>query len=362
MPVIIELDPEIENLDPSTLREIIKLGYQIYKNGLSDNTKYESFIQEQILIGLSEKTLEYSESLKKKDIYIESLLENIDDKISAAIYKKDIEISALNSSLMTYKNLFYEKDAICSVLKEREEEIKTLKNTNHVKCFLGENLVQTQLANWYPADAIEHTGKTAHEGDIHWTYDKKIILIECKYKKQIQKIDVDKFYADMKKTKYAGGIFISIVTPNIPTKGDSCIELLDNMPIMFLGFSSEEDFINRAHVLFDIFKKLVVICQVNKTITSDSVIDRCFLELNFILSTISKNKIKWDEFKTNFHKYYESFANDNNNLITRIEKILLDNSRLIGNGASFDACAGCDQVFDNKRKLLYHQKKCLKDL
>ena len=361
MTVTINLDPEIENLEPHILRKIINLGYEIYKNGLSDNTKYEAFIQEQVNIGISEKTLEYSKCLEEKDSYIENLKATIDNKINTAIHKKELEISSLNSSLKTYKDLFYEKDAICSVLKEREEEIKTLKNTNHVKCFLGENLVQTQLSTWYPADSIENTGKTAHEGDIHWTYEKKTVLIECKYKKQIQKIDIDKFYADMKsKDKYAGGIFISIVTPNIPTKGDSCIELLDNMPIMFLGFSSEEDFIARSHVLFDIFKKLIAICQANKSISVDSVIERCFLELNFILSMISKNRTKWDEFKTNFLKFHDSISNDNNILIARIEKVLLDNSRLIGNGASFDACPGCDQVFDNKRKLLYHQKKCTK--
>ena len=341
----IELGPEIEGLDIEILKDVIILGYNIYKNGLYKH--------------IEEKTIKRHSEIN--EIAIEK-------RVTAAIITKEHEISALTSNLQIYKDLFHEKDEICSLLKYKEQEILNLKNTNHVKCFLGESLVYKQLSSWYPIDTIDNTGKTAHEGDIHWTYvdansKSNSILIECKYKKQIQKIDIDKFYNDIKtgqqgcaSRQYSGAIFISIITNNIPTKGDASIELLDNIPIMFLGFNSEEDFISRSKNLFDIFKKIVNICSVDKT-KVDNKIDRCFMELNFFLNIMTKSRLKLEEFKAMFIKYYDNFSNEHNVIITKIEKLLIDNSQIIN--TSFEACSTCDQVFETKRKLIYHQKKCI---
>lgn len=132
-----------------------------------------------------------------------------------------------------------------------EKEVCLLKKTNFAKGNKGEGIIVQLLKSCYPCFEYKDVSKDKHCGDIHMVnQSNEIIMIESKYKESITKQDVDKFINDMVhmtdlNKNVVCGVFVSIMTKNIPHIGEIKIDFLPSpkgTPIVFVGFECEADF------------------------------------------------------------------------------------------------------------------------
>jgi hypothetical protein len=309
-------------------------------------------------------------ALEEQVAYFKRVAEEKDEQLRVAFRGETQE------KILTLEKVIYQKDA----------ELKTLKSCNFVKGMTGENVIMGFLKERYPKHEVVHTGKVAHEGDIHFIngVTGSLVVVESKYKQNITKEDVDKFCRDVNGvagkegvTTCVGGVFVSLLTRNIPGKGDVCFEMLGNVPVMFIGFSSVDEFNVYFGRYFEMFNE---VCRFWKGVCGDmtrtSSLEELMDELNFYFGMLMKNKVRVDEFKTNcltkLNKFVGDIENDNKVLLDRVEGLLNKNNSLrygdAGAGGSsmregiqrstVHKCEKCGEVFSGKRLLTKHLKSC----
>lgn len=311
---------------------------------------------------LEVKTLhENKVALEQQVAYFRGLAEDKDEQLRAAFKNETLE------KIAELEKVIYQKDA----------ELKTLKSCNFVKGMTGENVIMGFLKERYPKYDIIHTGKVAHEGDIHFVNSnlQTLVVVESKYKQNITRDDVDKFCRDVAgvaekggSLTCVGGVFVSLLTRNIPSKGDVCFEMLGNVPVMFVGFSSVDEFNVYFGRYFEMFNELsrfwMSACgDDNKHSSLEELMD----ELNFYFGMLVKNKARIEDFKANcltkINKFVGDVETDNKVILDRVEGVLKKN-----NSMRYEArhqktigyvCDKCGATFEGKRLLNKHIKTCL---
>jgi len=267
-----------------------------------------------------------------------------------------------------YKN--ETKDRIASlenVIVQKDVELATLKSCNFVKGVTGESLIINFLRETYPKNIVKNTGKTAHEGDIQMidVKDDTLIMIESKYKQAIDKNDVEKFCRDIStvaqkdgSTQCIGGLFVSLLTRNIPGKGDAYFEMIGNVPVMYVGFSNTDEFNVFFKKYFDMFNELCRFYQQQGS--KKSSVDDMLEDMNFYFNMLIKNKTRIEDFKANclskLSKFVTDVETDNKLILSRIEQVLRKNNSL--KFKNLNSCDRCGEVFSNKRLLNKHVKSC----
>lgn len=263
-----------------------------------------------------------------------------------------------------------------SLIQQKEAEIHSLKSCNYVKGNLGEQTIMHALREYYPRHDIKHTGKTACEGDIQMTdtQDNTLVLIESKYKQTIDKNDIDKFCRDVSavrdkqtSTPCVGGVFVSLLTKNIPGKGDVYMDIIGGIPVLYIGFRNVEDFSAVFRKYMDMFLTLTKFHASQGV--KESTLDEILNEINFYFNLIQKNKTRVEDFKkstlSKLTKFIGDIENDTKVLENRMEELLRKNNCLKYETASASAivttshvCAMCHLTFPNKRQLTMHTKQC----
>jgi len=100
----------------------------------------------------------------------------------------------------------------------------------------GENMAIQILKKYYNNAVIKDVSGEAHSGDIHFTLDNMKCLIEVKREKTISSKDIPKFLDDVKTqcSNINCALFISLETENIPKRGSFYIEVICNIPVLYL--------------------------------------------------------------------------------------------------------------------------------
>lgn len=275
----------------------------------------------------------------------------------------------LEGRLNAFHHNMYEESVqrLKEQLQEKEVEIRVLKNTNRVKGTLGEGLIQAALRSKYHDADVCDMSHVSHVCDVHMTMPSgKKLVFESKYKQAVDRKDVQKFYHDMGHMgeDVLGGVFVSVLSKNIPGKGSIAIEhLSDNQKmVLFLGFSDETDFHTYFLPYVDMFWNICSFHgrKTNKEMNLQLVLD----EINFYYQMIAKNKARLDDFKGKFHKFSLDVENDHKELMTRIENVLRHHSyqpnvEVVGPPPSKKmgyTCDHCNQAFTNKKVFLKHVK------
>ena len=308
----------------------------------------------------------------KHEIETKLLYEKNDVIVKQLEYFKSLSESKDNQLRDAFKN--ETKDKILQlekVLQQKESEIATLKTCNFVKGATGENIIINLLREYYPKNIIQHTGKTAHEGDIQMinSSDETLIVIESKYKQSIDKNDVDKFCRDVssvsqKETsiRCIGGLFVSLLTRNIPGKGDAYFEMIGNIPVMYIGFSGIDEFNIYFKKYVDMFNEL---CRfyLNQGVQKSNI-DEVLEEMNFYFNLLIRNKTRIEDFKTTcltkINKFVCDIETDNKVILNRLEDMLKKNNSL--RFKNINACERCGELFSNKRLLTKHVKTCCENI
>lgn len=403
---IINNDILQEDFDKDTLLSFLDIGYYMYKYQISKklNKLVEKNIDAIIEVRVKESEIEYQKEIK--DTYVKEVnklqIENIElskrveeeyDKAKVQfmidIEKKSLTIEHLqkllkdaNDTLLQYNDKFdnkleqmynkvYQKminDSVqesVRILKDevakKEAEISILKCSNMVKGNFGEEIIADCLRCTFTDAEVINTGKTAHVCDIHLQFpNKHKLVLESKYKSCIQKTDIDKFYKDIEgmDTNVIGGVFVSMVSKNIPNKGSINFEISTstNKPLMYVGFDNEKDFNTFFPYYITMFVKL---CEAyNKHTISDFEVSMLLDEVSFYNDILNKNKRRLDDFKGKFQKYCIDVEDDTKKALSRIEAITnrINIPKSKPKKKTF-LCSKCNFSCSSQRTLTKHDKE-----
>lgn len=337
----------------------------------------------ELKFSLERALVELDDVKNKNNVSIEKDLKYINDKFEIEVRSLKEQNNALEEQMEYFKALATDKDVMLkdafknetkermhtleNIIQQKDAELMTLKTCNFVKGFTGENIILSFLRETYPRHEIHHTGKVAHEGDIQMidTKDDSLIVIESKYKQAIDKNDVEKFCRDVStvcqkdgSVKCVGGIFVSLLTRNIPGKGDAHFEMIGNVPVMYVGFSNTDEFSVYFKKYIEMFNTLCKFYKAQGTTLSD--VSEFIDEMNFYFNMLIKNKTRIEDFKSNcltkLTKFVGDIETDNKMLLTRIEDILKKNNSL--KYTNMHMCGKCGEAFSQKRLLTKHMKSC----
>lgn len=345
-----------------------KMNKQIALTDIENKTKHQELVslvsrlQDELKSVRDEESVKYRMEIdmlksqyhneKQETEYFKKLMEEKDIQLKDA-FKNETKERILNLE---------------AIIQQKDAELATLKTCNFVKGMTGENLLMNFFREQYPKLMINHTGKTAHEGDIQLvdTMQDTIIVIESKYKQSIDRNDVEKFCRDVSNvsqkdttsTQCIGGLFVSLLTRNIPGKGDAYFEMIGNVPVMYVGFSNTEEFSVYFKRYVDMYFEL---CKFFKQQGAQkSSVNEVLEEVGFYFNMLVKNKTRIEDFKTNclnkLNKFVTDIETDNKLLINRVEGVLKKNNSLKYDNVH--CCERCGEIFSNKRLHNKHIKSC----
>lgn len=247
------LHHKYENKFKTEYQEVIdneRYQTQLAKNTCKELTEQIEILQTKVIKTYSDQITELSQQLlQQKESLTQQIYETLTDKYETKLlqYKNRIDTLEENDT------------AIAQLTKQLEPVISRYKidihGTNMEKGELGENIIYNALINekTYSDAYIKDTSKTTASGDLFMKWRNLKCLIEVKNKKQITKLDVDKFIRDLGESKTSElkvncGIFCSLKTSHIPGLNQDIIKLefYDNIPAIFLYTDMPEHDIHYA--------------------------------------------------------------------------------------------------------------------
>ena len=210
----------------------------------------------------TQHTLEMEELSKR--IYEQTKMEHeeIIKELKATVKQKDSDFFTLQSTVESEKRSEMERfneKMIQEITKKNEEsrmreneirkdyekrldeernknnDIEMLKHNSSLKGKKGEEDMEPILNKLFPKAEIIRCTKEAHRGDFNILENNMKMMIDVKnYKKNVQKIEIEKFHRDMKENPdYTCGILLSM-NAGICAKEDMSIEIVNERPIVYL--------------------------------------------------------------------------------------------------------------------------------
>jgi hypothetical protein len=277
------------------------------------------------IVTTNEKALDaihsrYSLELENRNLRVEHL-----QKMLAESEKKSQEL---------FQDTFKESvQQLRDMLKEKDIQMQLLRSTNASKGIIGESKIMDALKAVYETAEITYTGKTPHSCDIKMCCGENMFMFESKYKGHIVKEDVVKFQHDITNAGVGvyGGIFVSIMSKNIPGKGCFCMERVEGVPVIYLGYENESEFdlLFRHHV--SMFVQMAGMLRMTmsediKTHEDDDMTEllhQVTSDITFYSDMLKKNKKRMDEFKGRCLKLHQEVENDQCDIIKRLDDALL---------------------------------------
>lgn len=263
-----------------TINKIIKLGEYVYFNSQKD---FENSINK----NMNEI---YEERIKGQKEMIEEKWQAINEHNMKQIDFLKQRINQLERESVT--GIFDKLDSLLG---------KGNSVDNAAKGDFGENLIESQIYNYYPKSKVIDNSAETGKADRLWQYDTMNCLIEVKNVQNVRPSDVSKFERDFRNGITNGfcnsGIFISCKTENIPSKGRFSIEYIDSYPIIYVCdiFNDPKIFKIALDCIYILFKNINIEEDTNKN--EKQFIEFLIPKINDLITNIKsfKNLINNEE-------------------------------------------------------------------
>ena len=226
----------------------------------------------------------------------------------------------------------------------------------------GENLILSILKDKFTKYEFFDTSKEKHSGDLHMiSKNGDILMLESKYKESITKQDLDKFYGDIVHLKdtqkrITCGVFVSLLTKNIPHIGEFKIDFCKGVPILLIGFSDEDEFKEWFHQYIEIALELSNYYQ-NSQLGQDHIKD-IIKKISPLVDQIKSLKISIEKLRSVHLAQINNMVIDMENNIKKMFDTICE---VISSDVHFEGddkfkCEHCGSVFNSKRSLASHIK------
>tara|TARA_B100000674_G_C37951314_1_gene967423 strand:+ start:1475 stop:2599 length:1125 start_codon:yes stop_codon:yes gene_type:complete len=294
---IVKLNDTIQ-MERNTKEQLIK-NHSSQLNSLQNQIEQQTkFLYEKKIQDLEYELVNKNKIINEKTEKLNSIVSENYNKIFEKINEKDKEWM----KRLKDKEDFYEKK-LDDERKKTEKQLLRKENSSFIGQD-GENLLLEQLNLLCPSAQIKCTTGVPHRGDFVIDIDTTIIMIENKnYTKNVPKVEITKFYNDIKSNSdFNGGILCSQKS-GICAKSDYALEIIDSKPIMMLYNTGKEPikiklaidllkaYIKNESIKFDNKETLDLLKSFSPTLR------KSFAKIDKLINSFSKN-IKAEVLKT----------------------------------------------------------------
>ena len=347
--------------DAHMAKHIFMLGYALYENRVDETVdeiirqnvhveiavRYEEQLLQakqenvELVRNLEQLSRQFEEQKRQWEAVKEVELQKWEVIKDLEVQKREMRIEHLQTALkdaeerLTTLHHDIQRDGVQQLkdmLKERDMQIQMLKNTNASKGVIGETLIIDTLREVFEACDVVHTGKTAHACDVRLTIHPSgdSFLFESKYKGYVDKKDVTKFESDIVTApdSVQGGMFVSILSRNIPGKGSLYIDVVREprtgscRPICYVAYQNEAEF----RLLFGHHCRMFVqVCAQLRSSDGGEVkqmLTMIVQEISCVTELLQKNKKRLEDMKTRFIRFCKDIEDDNMFIIDRMNDII----------------------------------------
>jgi hypothetical protein len=153
------------------------------------------------------------------------MYEEINKKVEE---KETVWMNRINEQQLHYEKLLEEE-------RNKREKLIIRDQNSTIKGIDGEDFTLQELNKRFPTSEIEDTHKESNRGDFIIKIKNMQIMIENKnYSRNVPKVEIEKFYSDIKNNAdINGGVFVSLKS-GICKKEDFQLEIIEGKPIVFL--------------------------------------------------------------------------------------------------------------------------------
>ena len=269
--VTLTLDPDrndtdraLASLDPHTLVELCRVGYAA--SALAEShTNHERVSESRGMCALQTHIQELQNSVQQRDATIKGMalqLENTKKEMDRRLVTEsdtwklryDTRERAFSETMECMRTEFRsalsnektkEIETMANTMRHLQTELDRLRNhSNEGKRLDGERTIEGILGSVIPTAHIERCASQGHSMDFllrDLTTD-TVVAVECKNKAQVQKVDLEKFWADrttMRDT-ITGCVMVSMRS-QIPGIGSLRVDTDQGVYTMYLGYNSPRD-------------------------------------------------------------------------------------------------------------------------
>jgi hypothetical protein len=193
-----------------------------YQIGIDKQTEQVQYFQNEI----SELKKEHHAGIQQEK---KRISDDLHQSYQLAIKQQADQINHLQTDMKQKEQGLHNLDGIMKYYQSCDNSTKGAK---------GENRVQEIIKEYYKNCSIQDTSGTPHSGDLLLTLQNIDLrcLIEVKNKKIVTETDINKFIHDISECKnnINCALFISLITDNIPSKGNFYLEIRNNMPVIYI--------------------------------------------------------------------------------------------------------------------------------
>ena len=237
------MSERLSNVSPEVMVKIIELGEYVYfeAHKAVSNKDMETKISEMREMFEDQKKREVEiEALKTQSVIITMNNMRTDYDTAVSNFRNYHEIQSKQINQLQTKLSEHSTEAQQALMGKIESLLGTGNATDNItKGDFGENYVLNSITELFPESEIDDVSGTTASGDILWNLKSLRCLVEVKNVASSRNLNVDKFVRDMSinvnKGKCNCGLFVSLKTDNIPSKGRLKLEFVNGMPVLYVS-------------------------------------------------------------------------------------------------------------------------------
>jgi hypothetical protein len=387
------------------LREVLMIGHYVVKNGIGqyynvcactqdahqelisklsqeNQTMKEYYTHmfetryNDIISGYEQRIKHYNEQLKsletcvmnardearrEKDDEYKEHIQWLHDKLDEKTKEMLSIVSNRERDILTERHSEHVTNLESHIVSLRTQ-LDVFKSTNRYKGEIGEEMLRDFMRRNFPKCEVKDMSGFGGMSDIHVIDEYgQIVVIESKNKANIALTDVDKSIRDIELlrsrlgSQFAGYIFVSLRSTNIPRKGDICFEVISDVPTFWYGASEgenmEQNFVKLVKILFchGKIKKSVKVDEERVVAMLNSYINMMKANKKTLVSLLDSNKQN--------RVMLESLQSSNDNMFVQICDFLSQEIPSSSTMVMSHQCFSCKRIFNTERGLKQHKCK-----
>ena len=236
LPLDYIISERVKNVSPEYRVKILEIGefvyFEAHKVVQNNQLKEELEIEKRIAVeSEASKTQVLLETIKLMRTDFEGALSNMRQNNDS----QSIQIKSLQEKLNEHSS-----ESQHNLISKIESLLGSGNSTDNItKGDFGEKYVLQAIEELFPKSCmIDVSGNTA-AGDLMWEIDELKCLVEVKNVAQSRNLNVDKFVRDVginvNRGKVNCGIFVSLKTETIPSKGRMKLEFVNGVPVLYIA-------------------------------------------------------------------------------------------------------------------------------
>ena len=238
-----QVSERVKNATPEVISKILDIGEFVYFEAQQavQNNQIESRLEELKDELNTEKRIAVEVESAKTQVIIDTMkLMRTDFEGSLNSMRQSNEYQSSYIQQLQNKLNEHSVEAQQNIISKIESLLGSGNTTDNItKGDFGESYVLQAIEELFPKSNMNDVSGNTASGDLMWEIDTLKCLVEVKNVAQSRNLNVDKFVRDVginvNRGKVNCGLFVSLKTETIPTKGRMKLEFVNGVPVLYIA-------------------------------------------------------------------------------------------------------------------------------